>query len=183
MSRVLPTFDDVRAAAQRLLGHAHRTPVLRSATLEQRLGAQLFFKCENFQRMGAFKFRGAYHALAHLTTEQKQRGVITHSSGNHAQALALAAKQGKAPPGATFAQLLDKYAKEVSSKKKGELWETNKITYLQRQHPALCATKVEVLCTRDFALWRDARLKAVTDSSVSREWTLLSRALTIAQTE
>lgn len=63
MSRVLPTFDDVRAAAQRLLGHAHRTPVLRSATLEQRLGAQLFFKCENFQRMGAFKFRGAFHAL------------------------------------------------------------------------------------------------------------------------
>lgn len=99
------------------------------------------------------------------------------------EALALAAKQGKAPPGATFGQLLDKYAKEVSSKKKGELWESNKITHLQRQHPALCATKVEALCTRDFALWRDARLKEVTDSSVSREWTLLSRALTIAQTE
>ncbi|MEY3490369.1 MAG: hypothetical protein RL655_1937, partial [Pseudomonadota bacterium] len=69
MSRVLPTFDDVRAAAQRLHGHAHRTPVLRSATLEQRLGAQLFFKCENFQRMGAFKFRGAFHALSRLTPE------------------------------------------------------------------------------------------------------------------
>ena len=61
------------------------------------------------------------------------------------EALALAAKQGKAPPGASFGQLLDKYAKEVSSKKKGELWETNKITHLQRQHPALCATKIERL--------------------------------------
>lgn len=92
MSRVLPTFDDVRAAAQRLLGHAHRTPVLRSATLEQRLGAQLFFKCENFQRMGAFKFRGAFHALSRLTPEQRRAGVVAYSSGNHAQAVALSAQ-------------------------------------------------------------------------------------------
>ena len=92
MSRVLPTFDDVRAAAQRLLGHAHRTPVLRSATLEQRLGAQLFFKCENFQRMGAFKFRGAFHALSRLTPEQRRAGVGAYSSGNHAQAVALSAQ-------------------------------------------------------------------------------------------
>ena len=92
MSRVLPTFDDVRVAAQRLLGHAHRTPVLRSATLEQRLGAQLFFKCENFQRMGAFKFRGAFHALSRLTPEQRGAGVVAYSSGNHAQAVALSAQ-------------------------------------------------------------------------------------------
>ena len=92
MSRVLPTFDDERAAAQRLLGHAHRTPVLRSATLEQRLGAQFFFKCENFQRMGAFKFRGAFHALSRLTPEQRRAGVVAYSSGNHAQAVALSAQ-------------------------------------------------------------------------------------------
>jgi threonine dehydratase len=92
MSRVLPTFDDVRAAAQRLNGHAHRTPVLRSATLEQRLGAQLFFKCENFQRMGAFKFRGAFNALSRLTPEQRRAGVVAYSSGNHAQAVALSAQ-------------------------------------------------------------------------------------------
>ena len=92
MSRVLPTFDDVRAAAQRLHGHAHRTPVLRSATLEQRLGAQLFFKCENFQRMGAFKFRGAFHALYRLAPEQRRAGVVAYSSGNHAQAVALSAQ-------------------------------------------------------------------------------------------
>jgi threonine dehydratase len=92
MSRVLPTFDDVRAAALRLHGHAHRTPVLRSATLEQRLGAQLFFKCENFQRMGAFKFRGAFNALSRLTPEQRRAGVVAYSSGNHAQAVALSAQ-------------------------------------------------------------------------------------------
>jgi threonine dehydratase len=92
MSQVLPTFDDVRAAAQRLQGHAHRTPVLRSTTLEQRLGAQIFFKCENFQRMGAFKFRGAFNALARLTPEQRRAGVVAYSSGNHAQAVALSAR-------------------------------------------------------------------------------------------
>jgi threonine dehydratase len=92
MSLALPTFDDVRAAAQRLHGHAHRTPVLRSATLEQRLGAQLFFKCENFQRMGAFKFRGAFNALSRLTPEQRRAGVVAYSSGNHAQAVALSAQ-------------------------------------------------------------------------------------------
>ena len=92
MSRVLPTFDDVRSAAQRLNGHAHRTPVLRSATLELRLGAQLFFKCENFQRMGAFKFRGAFNALSRLTPEQRRAGVVAYSSGNHAQAVALSAQ-------------------------------------------------------------------------------------------
>ena len=88
----LPHFEDVQAAAARLQGHAHRTPVLRSSTIDALLGAQLFFKCENFQRMGAFKFRGGFNALAAFTPEQKKRGAIAFSSGNHAQAVALAAK-------------------------------------------------------------------------------------------
>ncbi len=87
-----PTFDDVTDAAARLVGAAHRTPVLTSRTADARTGATLFFKCENFQRMGAFKFRGAYNAIAHFDAEQRKAGVITYSSGNHAQAIALAAK-------------------------------------------------------------------------------------------
>jgi threo-3-hydroxy-L-aspartate ammonia-lyase len=90
--QTLPTYDDVLAASQRLEGQAHRTPVLRSSTLDALLGAQLFFKCENFQRMGAFKFRGGFNALAAFTPEQKKRGAIAFSSGNHAQAVALAAR-------------------------------------------------------------------------------------------
>lgn len=88
----LPTYTDVVQAAQRLHGQAHRTPVLRGATADALLGAQLFFKCENFQRMGAFKFRGAYNALAQFSPEQKRAGVVTFSSGNHAQAIALSAR-------------------------------------------------------------------------------------------
>lgn len=88
----LPTFADVRAAAQRLAGHAHRTPVLRSASADALAGAQFFFKCENFQRMGAFKFRGAFNALSRLSAEQRRAGVIAFSSGNHAQAVALSAR-------------------------------------------------------------------------------------------
>jgi len=87
-----PTFDDVAAAARRLEGHAHRTPVLSSRTLDEALGASLFFKCENFQRMGAFKFRGAFNALACLDARQRRAGVVAFSSGNHAQAVALAAR-------------------------------------------------------------------------------------------
>lgn len=86
----LPSFDDVVAAAGRLRGIAHRTPVHRSRTLDALTGAAAFVKCENFQRAGAFKFRGAYNALAMLGPEERSRGVITYSSGNHAQALALA---------------------------------------------------------------------------------------------
>jgi threonine dehydratase len=85
------TLGDVRAAAQRLTGHAHRTPILTSRTLDERVGAQVLLKCENFQRMGAFKFRGAYHALSRLSPAQLGRGVCAYSSGNHAQAVALAA--------------------------------------------------------------------------------------------
>jgi threo-3-hydroxy-L-aspartate ammonia-lyase len=80
------------AAADRLAGQAHRTPVLTSTTVNQRTQSQVFFKCENFQRTGSFKFRGAYNALAQLTDEQKQRGVLAYSSGNHAQAIAQAGK-------------------------------------------------------------------------------------------
>jgi len=88
--RDLPTFEDVRSAASLLAGVAHRTPVLTSQQLDRITGAHLFFKCENFQRAGAFKFRGAYHAISRLG-EGRRVGVATHSSGNHAAALALAA--------------------------------------------------------------------------------------------
>jgi threonine dehydratase len=83
------TFDDVARAHERIRAHVHRTPVLRSATVDARTGAQVFFKPENLQRMGAFKIRGAYNALSQLTTEQRKRGVVAFSSGNHAQAVAL----------------------------------------------------------------------------------------------
>jgi threonine dehydratase len=83
---------DVRAAAARLAGIAHRTPVATSRTANQRTGAQLFFKCENLQRMGAFKFRGAYNALSQFTPEQRRAGVVAFSSGNHAQAIALSGR-------------------------------------------------------------------------------------------
>jgi threonine dehydratase len=88
----LPTYDDVEAAARRIDGHAHRTPVVRSRSLDEQLGAQFFFKCENLQRMGAFKFRGGYNALARFTPEQRRAGVVAFSSGNHAQAIALSAR-------------------------------------------------------------------------------------------
>src|SRR5918993_1047208 len=85
-------FVDIKAAAARLAGVAHRTLVATSHTANERTGAQLFFKCENLQRMGAFKFRGAYNALAQFTPEQRAKGVVAFSSGNHAQAIALAAR-------------------------------------------------------------------------------------------
>jgi threonine dehydratase len=88
----LPTYDDVAAAATRLAGHAHRTPVMTSRIVDEATGARVFFKCENFQRMGAFKFRGAFNALAALGADGRRRGVIAFSSGNHAQAVALAAR-------------------------------------------------------------------------------------------
>ena len=86
----LPTFDDVRQAAGRIRGVAHRTPVLTSRAVDARTGATVRFKAENLQRAGAFKFRGAYNALSRLTEAQRARGVVTFSSGNHAQAVALA---------------------------------------------------------------------------------------------
>src|SRR5512137_750750 len=86
------SFDDVAAAARRLAGVAHRTPVMTSRTADAMCGGTLFFKCENLQRTGAFKFRGAYNALSRFTAEQRRGGVIAFSSGNHAQAVALAAR-------------------------------------------------------------------------------------------
>lgn len=88
----LPTYDDVVQAAARIAGVANRTPVLTSRTINAAFGAELFFKCENMQRMGAFKFRGAYNALSKFTLEQRRAGVVAFSSGNHAQAIALAAR-------------------------------------------------------------------------------------------
>jgi len=87
------TLDDVRDAARRLDGVANRTPVFRSRSLDAVVGAQVYLKCENFQRIGAFKFRGAYNACSRLTPEQLARGIAAYSSGNHAQAVALAARE------------------------------------------------------------------------------------------
>jgi len=92
MMQDLPTYEDVAIAAERLRHQAHRTPVLRSSTADARWGARFFFKCENFQRMGAFKFRGAFNALARFDATQRQGGAIAFSSGNHAQAVALSAR-------------------------------------------------------------------------------------------
>jgi threonine dehydratase len=86
------TWDDVVAAAERLRGVAHRTPVATSRTLDERLSARLSLKCENLQRAGAFKFRGAYNAIAKLAPAERGRGILTYSSGNHAQAVALACR-------------------------------------------------------------------------------------------
>ncbi len=97
MSQNLPTFTDVLAASERLQGVAHKTPVLHSRTLNAQMQAQVFIKCENFQRMGAFKFRGGFNALSKLSPLQKQAGVVAYSSGNHAQAVALSASILKMP--------------------------------------------------------------------------------------
>jgi threonine dehydratase len=87
-----PTFADIQDAARQIAGVAHRTPVVTSRTLNDRTGAQLHFKCENLQRAGAFKFRGAYNAMSRLSPDERRRGVLTFSSGNHAQAVALAGR-------------------------------------------------------------------------------------------
>jgi threonine dehydratase/serine racemase len=93
MNRYAVDLEDIRAAARRVAGLAHRTPVVTCATLDRLAGRALFFKCENMQKAGAFKFRGACNAVRKLPAAVAARGVVTHSSGNHAQALALAARQ------------------------------------------------------------------------------------------
>jgi len=90
ITTTLPTFADVESAARQIAGAAHKTPVVTSRTVDARTGATVFFKCENLQRGGAFKFRGAYNALSRLDGDARRRGVVTFSSGNHAQAIALA---------------------------------------------------------------------------------------------
>ncbi|MCO6464982.1 MAG: threonine/serine dehydratase [Bradyrhizobiaceae bacterium] len=87
------TLSIIREAAERIKNHVHRTPVVTNATIDKMMGCTMFFKCENLQKVGAFKARGATNAIMQLTADQAQRGVVTHSSGNHAQALAYAAKQ------------------------------------------------------------------------------------------
>ncbi|MDT4995356.1 MAG: threo-3-hydroxy-L-aspartate ammonia-lyase [Actinoplanes sp.] len=87
------TLDDVRSAADQIKGVAHRTPVITSRTLDELVGAEVFLKCENLQRVGAFKFRGAYNAISRLSPPQLARGIVAYSSGNHAQAVALAARE------------------------------------------------------------------------------------------
>lgn len=109
----LPSFDDVAAAAARIVGHAHRTPVMTSRTVDDALGAQVFFKCENLQRMGAFKFRGAFNALSRFDAEQRRRGVVAFSSGNHAQAIALSARMLGIP--ATIVMPQDAPAAKIAS--------------------------------------------------------------------
>jgi threonine dehydratase len=87
-----PSFSDIKAAAGRIEPYAHRTPVFQSGWFNKQTGAELFFKCENFQKVGAFKFRGACNAIMKLPVKEGNKGIITHSSGNHAQAVALAAR-------------------------------------------------------------------------------------------
>ena len=91
------SIEDIRKAADRIKPYIHRTPVMTNESLNQKVGAQVFMKCENLQKVGAFKFRGASNAVWSLTDEEAARGVVTHSSGNHAQALALAAKMRGIP--------------------------------------------------------------------------------------
>ncbi|WHZ11821.1 MAG: L-threo-3-hydroxyaspartate ammonia-lyase [Burkholderiaceae bacterium] len=88
----LPTYDDVSAASERIKDHAHKTPVMTSRTVDEAFDARVFFKCENLQRMGAFKFRGAFNALSRFSAAQRKAGVVAFSSGNHAQAIALSAR-------------------------------------------------------------------------------------------
>ena len=109
----LPTYADIVAASERIKGHAHRTPVLTSRTANEELGAQLFFKAENMQRMGAFKFRGAYNALSRFRPEQRRAGVVAFSSGNHAQAIALSARLMGIP--ATIVMPLDAPASKIAA--------------------------------------------------------------------
>jgi threo-3-hydroxy-L-aspartate ammonia-lyase len=111
----LPTYTDVAAAAERIAGKANRTPVLTSRTADGALGAEIFFKCENYQRMGAFKFRGAMNALSKFDPRQRAAGVVAFSSGNHAQAIALSAKLLGIP--ATIIMPLDAPAAKVAATK------------------------------------------------------------------
>ena len=93
----MPALNDILEAAERIKPYVHRTPVLTNESLNQKVGAQVFLKCENLQKVGAFKFRGACNAVFSLSDEEAMRGVVTHSSGNHAAALALAAKMRGIP--------------------------------------------------------------------------------------
>lgn len=92
MHHTLPDYSDIEAAHKRIQPYAHKTPVLTSSFFNEKTGASLFFKCENFQKIGAFKFRGAFNAISKLSEKDGKKGIVTHSSGNHAQAVALASR-------------------------------------------------------------------------------------------
>lgn len=111
----LPDYNDIVAAAERIADYANKTPVMTSRTVNEEFGAEVFFKCENFQRMGAFKFRGAMNALRQFTPQQRAAGVVTFSSGNHAQAIALSAKLLEIP--ATIIMPHDAPAAKVAATK------------------------------------------------------------------
>ena len=111
----LPTYADVEAAAGRIAGHANSTPVHTSRTFNEMIGAEVFFKCENYQRTGAFKFRGAFNALSRFSPAQRKAGVVAFSSGNHAQAIALAARLLEIP--ATIVMPHDAPAAKVAATK------------------------------------------------------------------
>ncbi|MFZ6044731.1 threo-3-hydroxy-L-aspartate ammonia-lyase [Pseudomonas sp. CR3202] len=111
----LPTYSDVVAAARRIAGFAHQTPVLTSRTINEEIGAQLYFKCENLQRTGSFKFRGAFNSLAKFSEQQRKAGVVAFSSGNHAQGIALAAALLQMP--ATIVMPTDAPAAKVAATK------------------------------------------------------------------
>ena len=115
MQITLPTYQDVVDAATRLEGAANVTPVLTSRTIDEEVGAKVFFKCENYQRTGSFKFRGAYNSLAKFNAEQRRGGVVAFSSGNHAQGIALAAKLLEIP--ATIVMPTDAPAAKVKATK------------------------------------------------------------------
>jgi len=97
MSRYAASINDVIAASKRIEGHAHRTPVLTNKTIDKLSGRKIFFKCENFQKIGAFKFRGGWNAISSLNEKEAAKGVCTHSSGNHAQAVAYSAMKRNIP--------------------------------------------------------------------------------------
>jgi threonine dehydratase len=116
-----PTLDDIHAAAQRIKPYIHRTPVLTNESLNQRTGAQVYLKCENLQKVGAFKFRGASNAVFSLGDDEAAHGVSTHSSGNHAQALALAAKLRGIPAYIVMPQNAPKVKKEAVAAYGGQI--------------------------------------------------------------
>ena len=116
-----PTLDDIHAAAQRIKPYIHRTPVLTNESLNQRTGAQVYLKCENLQKVGAFKFRGACNAVFSLGDDEAAHGVSTHSSGNHAQALALAAKLRGIPAYIVMPQNAPKVKKEAVAAYGGQI--------------------------------------------------------------
>lgn len=138
-TQTAPTLGDIRAAAERIRPFAHHTPVMTCQSLDQLVGAQIFLKCENFQKVGAFKFRGACNSVFSLTDKQAQRGVATHSSGNHAQALALAAELRGIPAFIVMPENVPKVKKKAVAGYGGQ------ITYCKSTLEARALTLAQVI--------------------------------------